>query len=431
MNKTILLQNLGCRLNIAESDAIAAQFLSAGYRLLPQQTRLNDMNPDVVIINPCTVTAQADRKSRNLIRRAKAPIIIATGCYITSEQKSNPIFSDVDYFVDNSRKSKIFDIVEAHISGEIINLESLDQNPFGYFSGIQPLHTRAFIKIQDGCDNHCSFCIIPEVRGNAVSRPVPDIIKEIHKLIELGHVELVLTGVNIGRYQWEKWNFSKLLNAILEIPGEFRIRISSLEPDPIDEQFYELLQNKKLCPHFHICLQSGSDRILLQMRREYQTDQYLEIITRIRHAWNQSNILGNLTTDIIVGFPGETDSDFAQTVSLCEKVNFGHIHTFRFSARSGTRAARLENIVTEKIKLERSKRIRSVSDNGKKYLSKKLSGKLQHVLVEEINNGIATGYCDSFSKVAFPADKTTLKGKLQKVRISSTNTNNSLDGIRA
>ena len=149
MNKTILLQNLGCRLNIAESDAIAAQFLSAGYRLLPQQTRLNDMNPDVVIINTCTVTAQADRKSRNLIRRAKAPIVIATGCYITSEQKSNPIFSDVDYFVDNSRKSKIFDIVEAHIAGEIINIESLDQNPFGYFSGIPPLHTRAFNKIQD------------------------------------------------------------------------------------------------------------------------------------------------------------------------------------------------------------------------------------------------------------------------------------------
>lgn len=240
----------------------------------------------------------------------------------------------------------------------------------------------------------------------------------------------MLTGVNIGRYQWGKWNFSKLLNAILEIPGEFRIRISSLEPDPIDEQFYELLQNKKLCPHFHICLQSGSDRILLQMRREYQTDRYLEIITQIRHAWNQSNIYGNLTTDIIVGFPGETDSDFAQTVLLCEKVNFGHIHTFRFSPRSGTRAARLKNTVPEKTKLERSKKIRSISESGKKDLSKRLSGKLQHVLVEEIHNGIAKGYCDSYFKVAFPADKATLKGKLQKVRISNTNIDNSLYAIR-
>ena len=246
----------------------------------------------------------------------------------------------VDYAVDNARKSQIFDLVTAHLAGEVVDPAALPADPFGYRPGAQPLHTRATIKIQDGCDNFCTFCIIPAVRGRALSRPAPDILDEARRLLDEGHRELVLTGVNIGRYRWADWTFSRLLEELLALPGDYRVRVSSLEPDPLDDRFVELTGHERLCPHLHLCLQSGSDRILLRMRREYDVDGYLGLIDRIRATWRRRGVPAHFTTDVMVGFPGETGDDFARTLAVCETVDFGHIHTFRYcAARRNARRA--------------------------------------------------------------------------------------------
>ena len=344
MPPSIAFTNLGCRLNIAESDALAARFLAAGYRIVGAGE-----SPDVVVVNTCTVTGQADRKSRNALQRAiRLPppradgrtatgvpaggparggdrsaagaaaggaLVVATGCYVTAQGGVTCDFPGVDYAVDNDRKSRIFDLVAAHLAGEVADPAALPADPFGYRPGPQPLHTRATIKIQDGCDNHCTFCIIPAVRGRARSRAAPAILQDARRLLADGHHELVLTGVNIGRYDWCGWSFSRLLQELLELPGDYRIRISSLEPDPLDERFIDLTAHDKLCPHLHLCLQSGSDRVLLRMRREYDVDRYLDLITRIRATWDRRGVPAHFSTDVLVGFPGETDADFDRTLA--------------------------------------------------------------------------------------------------------------------
>ena len=433
MALSIAFVNLGCRLNIAESDALASRFEASGFRIVQP----NEL-PDVVVVNTCTVTSQADRKSRNALQRAvhsigrkeklssnhtemkgrKSPLVIATGCYVTAHTGLISDLPGIDYFVDNSRKSHIFDIVSAHLKGEIVDPLILPPDSFGYQLGLQSLHTRATVKIQDGCDNFCTFCIIPTVRGRAQSRPAPDIIRESLDLINSGYHELVLSGVNIGRYSWDGWGFSKLLEKILSLPGKFRVRVSSLEPDPIDEQFVELVGHEKFCPHLHICLQSGSDRVLFRMRREYDVDRYLALISSIRHTWQKRGLSPNFTTDIIVGFPGETDADFSKTIEICKKIDFGHIHTFRYSSRTGTRASRLPNMVPETVKIQRSLVIRKLAKEGNQRLLERLIGQEQLILVEKQEGNYSIGYGESYVRVRFPIVKHSSIGALQKVRLT-------------
>ena len=308
----------------------------------------------------------------------------------------------VDYAVDNARKSAIFDLVEAHLAGEVVDPAALPADPFGYRPGPQPLHTRATIKIQDGCDNFCTFCIIPAVRGRAQSRPAPAILEEARRLLAAGFRELVLTGVNIGRYDWCGWSFSRLLAELLALPGDYRVRISSLEPDPLDDRFVDLTAHPKLCPHLHLCLQSGSDRVLLRMRREYDVDRYLDLIDRIRASWRHRGVPAHFTTDVMVGFPGETDADFAATLAVCESVDFGHIHTFRYSPREGTRAARLPEAVPEPVKAQRSAQVRALAAAGRRRLAQRLLGREQRVLVEQTDGHLASGYGESYLRVQFP-----------------------------
>ena len=401
MAPTIAFTNLGCRLNIAESDALAARFVAAGYRVV------EDAAADVVVVNTCTVTGQADRKSRNALYRAMRsgarPLVVATGCYVTAQGGVACDLPGVDYAVDNDRKSGIFDLVAAHLAGEVADPAALPADPFGYRPGAQPLHTRATIKIQDGCDNFCTFCIIPAVRGRAQSRSADDILDEARRLLDEGHRELVLTGVNIGRYRWGEWSFSRLLEEMLGLPGDYRVRVSSLEPDPLDDRFVELTGHERLCPHLHLCLQSGSDRVLLRMRREYDVDGYLHLVERIRAAWRRRGVPAHFSTDVMVGFPGETDDDFARTVAVCEAVGFGHIHTFRYSPREGTRAARLPGAVPETIKAERSAAIRALAANGRRRLAQRLTGHRQRVLVEQVDGALATGYGESYLRIRTPA----------------------------
>ena len=427
LRPSIAFTNLGCRLNIAESDALAARFQAAGYRVVASAE-----SPDVVVVNTCTVTGQADRKSRNALRRAarlpaaprgtngsraERPLVVATGCYVDAQGGVACDLPGADYAVDNARKSQIFDLVEAYLAGEVRDPAALPADPFGYQPGPQPLHTRATIKIQDGCDNFCTFCIIPSVRGRAQSRPAPAILQEALRLLDAGHHELVLTGVNIGRYDWCGWGFSRLLEALLGLPGEYRVRVSSLEPDPLDDHFIELTAHDKLCPHLHLCLQSGSDRVLLRMRREYDVDSYLDLIARIRATWQRRGVPAHFSTDVMVGFPGETNADFTQTLAVCQSVDFGHIHTFRYSPRAGTRAARQPQAVPEPIKAQRSTAIRNLAAAGRRRLAERLHGREQWVLVEDVTGGIASGYGESYLRIQFPATDNPAAGELHRVTV--------------
>ena len=430
MAPAIAFTNLGCRLNIAESDALAARFAAAGYRIVGS----NDP-ADVVVVNTCTVTGQADRKSRNAVSRAargaaatgspgarrhQEPrrLVVATGCYVTAQGGVACDLPGVDYAVDNDRKSGIFDLVEAHLAGEVADPAALPADPFGYRPGAQPLHTRATVKVQDGCDNFCTFCIIPAVRGRARSRPAADILDEARRLLDEGHRELVLTGVNIGRYRWDGWNFSRLLEALLELPGDYRVRVSSLEPDPLDDRFVDLTGHERLCPHLHLCLQSGSDRVLLRMRREYDVDGYLDLVDRIGAVWRRRGVPAHFTTDVMVGFPGETGHDFARTVAVCEAVGFGHIHTFRYSPRADTRAARMPGAVPEPVKAERSAAIRALADAGRRRLAQRLTGHRQRVLVEQVDGSLATGYGESYLRIQLPDTGHTRPGEWYPVTVT-------------
>jgi threonylcarbamoyladenosine tRNA methylthiotransferase MtaB len=326
----------------------------------------------------------------------KDALTIVTGCMATNYKEKLNADKKVDYVVDNEHKTSVLSVVEAHFNGETVNPDQFEKDVFNYAPAKETFHTRSFIKIQDGCDNFCTFCIVPKVRGRAISRPANDIFDNIRQVVAFGYKEIVLTGVNLGRYRFENYDFEKLVETILDIPGDFRVRISSIEPDGYSESFFRLFQNPKLTPHMHICLQSGSEDILLKMRRMYTAKEFEEIATKLKTDYPQFN----LTTDIIVGFPGETEEDFERTASLAKKIGFGHVHTFKYSVRKGTRAERIPNHIDEKIKTERSEKIRKLAEESKYNYRKSFVGKTQRVLVEKINKqGFAMGYGEHYIPV--------------------------------
>jgi threonylcarbamoyladenosine tRNA methylthiotransferase MtaB len=243
------------------------------------------------------------------------------------------------------------------------------------------------IKIQDGCDNMCTFCIVPHVRGRALSRPLADVLANIREVCELGFKEIILTGVNIGRYDHDGSNFEALVAQILELPGDFRVRISSIEPDGFGEALFDLLSHPRMTPHMHLCLQSGSNRVLRRMRRMYTLEGYRGMIGEIRGRIPDFNF----TTDVIVGFPGETQEDFNETLRVVKDVGFTHVHTFKYSVREGTRAARMDEQVSDEVKAERSRAIRDVSEDNKRRFYRGMQGKQQRVLVERNLEGEAYG----------------------------------------
>ena len=389
--KRVAFKTLGCRLNQYETDALVTDFSQAGYELVDYNA-----SPDVVIVNTCTVTNQSDQKSRSVIsqtaRKAKNAVVVVTGCMANNFKEKLESQDNITFVVENSRKSSILTLVDAHFSGEIVHPDQLPQDVFRYEPVRKSLHTRSAVKIQDGCDNFCTFCIIPMVRGLATSRPVADVLESVRKTVENGFKELVITGVNIGRYEDGTVRFEDLLAKILEIPGDFRIRISSLEPDGFGDDFVKLFANPKLMPHLHLCLQSGSDKTLLRMRRMYDVAQFRKTITKFRTVYPDFNF----TTDIIVGFPGETEEEFQQTLDAVNEFNFSHIHTFKYSVRKGTRAERLENQVGEKIKNQRSLKVRDLSVENKMRYFNSFIGQTQEVLIEKITQGIANGYGQNY-----------------------------------
>jgi len=392
--KKVAFKTLGCRLNIFETDSIVSQFSSNGYDIVD----FND-EADVYIINTCTVTNQSDHKSRQEISRSnkknKDAITVVTGCMATNYKDKLSEKEDIDYVIDNDHKTSVFSIVDAHTKGEIVAPEKYEKDLFGYEAAKDTFHTRSFIKIQDGCNQFCTYCIIPKVRGRATSRPVDEVINNIKKVVEYGFKEVVLTGVNLGRYEYEGIDFEALVEKILNIPGDFRIRISSIEPDGYSESFFRLFENPKLTPHMHICLQSGSENILKRMRRMYTADEFASLIERVRNKYPEFNV----TTDIIVGFPGETEEEFQETLNFIKKVKFGHIHTFKYSLRKGTRAERFPEHIPDKIKTTRSEIIRKTSELHRFEYRKNFVGKQQTVLVEKVEDGFAFGHGENYIPV--------------------------------
>jgi len=396
--KKVAFKTLGCRLNQYETDALVTDFDNAGYQLVDF-----DGSPDVVVVNTCTVTNQSDQKSRTVIsqaaRKNKNAVVVVTGCMANNFKDKLESQDNITFVVENNRKSSVLALVDAHFSGEILHPNQLPQDVFRYEPVQRSLHTRSAVKIQDGCDNFCTFCIIPMVRGRAVSRPVVEVLESVRKTIENGFKEIVITGVNIGRYEDGDARFEDLLAKVLDVPGDFRVRISSLEPDGFGDRFVELFSHPKLMPHLHLCLQSGSDKTLLRMRRMYDAEKFRKTISRFRSIYPDFNF----TTDIIVGFPGETEDEFQQTINAVKEFNFSHVHTFKYSVRRGTRAERLENHIPEKVKNARSLRIRELSEENKQRFFESFIGKSQEVLIEKITQGIANGYGQNYIPVRFKA----------------------------
>ena len=414
MKRKVAFKTLGCRLNQFETDSLVTDFHKAGYEIVAF-----DEKADVYIINTCTVTNQGDRKSKYAINQAARSscddsIVVVAGCMVTSKKEYLENRKDITYVVDNKTKSSVFPLVDSHFKGELIHPSGLKQDTFNYTVVEKGFHTRSAIKIQDGCDNFCTFCIVPKVRGRAISRPVNDILENIQKSVAMGNKEMVLTGVNISRYDFEGVRFDDLVEKILDLPGEFRVRISSIEPEGFTEKFIGLFENPKLCRHLHLCLQSGSDKVLMRMRRFYNIEQFMDIIRKFRSRYKHFNF----TTDVIVGFPGETEEEFQDTYRFIQEVEFSHIHTFKYSRRTGTRADRLPEQIGEKIKNERSKKIREIADKMKIEYRKQFIGKEQTLLVERNKSkGGARGYGEHFIPIVVKG-KQLEPNEFFKVRIT-------------
>lgn len=394
MTPRIAFKTLGCRLNQFETDALISTFHKHGYTIVPFREEA-----DYYVVNTCTVTNQSDHKSRNMInqavRRNKDAKVIVTGCMANHFKEQLRSQEEITYVVDNEHKHSVVSLVEAHEQGEILDPDQMPAARFGFGLTDGAFHTRSLIKIQDGCDNYCTFCIIPRVRGRAVSRPLEAILENVRKEVEAGFREIVITGVNIGRYQYHGDTFEDVVEKILEVPGNFRVRISSIEPEGFGEKLFRLFDHPKLTPHLHLCLQSGSDEVLRRMRRMYTVSDFMEIVRTLQTRYPGFNF----TTDIIVGFPGETEQDFQQTVKIAREAAFSHIHTFKYSKRSGTRAARMEDQIPERVKTERSRIIREISLENKRRFYTDITGTTEQVLIEKSGKNYSEGYGDHYIPV--------------------------------
>ncbi len=398
MPKKIAFKTLGCRLNQYETDSLVSQFKQNNYQIVDF-----NQDADAYIVNTCTVTNSGDKRSRqaynNVLKRNNDAQLVVTGCMATQFKEKLENENKINFVVDNDRKAQIFDLIDSYFKNEIYQLNEQERSVFSFLPAKETFHTRSMIKIQDGCDNFCTYCIVPSVRGRAISRPENEIIDNINKVLDFGYKEIVLTGVNITRYEYKELAFDDLIEKILAIPRDFRLRISSVEPEGFTEKFYSLLKNPKLAPHLHLCIQSGSDKILQQMRRFYTVNEFKAITNNIRKQIPNFNI----TTDVIVGFPSENDKDFDDTLQTIEEIGFTHIHTFKYSVRNKTKAARMSEQVDAKVKTARSESVRLLAEKIKRKYRSGFIGKEQILLIERIENDIARGYGQHYIPIKIKA----------------------------
>lgn len=382
---------LGCKVNTYESEFIISLFKNRGYEIVSF-----DDDPDIYIINTCTVTNNSDRKDRKIINsiKNKNACKVVCGCFV--ESAKNYDFEGIDVVIGNYNKSNIVDLVEEYLKTkkQIIAKDNIMSVPFEDMEiNHVETRTRAFVKIQDGCENYCAYCIIPFVRGRCRSKDKDTVIREITNLVNNGYKEIVLTGIHTGNYGVDLGiKFSDLLEEILDIVGLKRLRISSIEITELDEKFFELLKNPVLCNHLHIPLQSGSDNILKLMNRKYTKEEFKKIIDKIRFIRPDISI----TTDVIVGFPMETECDFEECLDFVKEIGFSKVHVFPYSKRDGTKAARMSGHIDGNTKKERARRLLKLSyELEKKYYESQL-GKTEYVLIEQIQNGYGYGHSTNY-----------------------------------
>ncbi len=403
----VAFHTLGCKVNQYETQAIREQFRKAGH-----ETRQEDDFADVYIVNTCTVTNLADRKSRQFIRKAKKrnpnAVIAVTGCYAQTKPDEVCEIDGVEIVIGTNEKNNVLRKVEEYMQNHGASIvvrdyrELTDYEELGVIEAMES-RNRAFVKIEEGCDRFCSYCIIPFARGKVRSRSEESVLDEVKSLVGKGYGEIVLTGINTALYGKERGGLeiADLLKEIDGIPGDFRVRLSSLEPTVIDADYIKkLLECKKLCHHIHLSVQSGSDKVLREMNRKYDRKDYLNIVDALR-AFDS---LYGITTDMIVGFPGETEEEFQDSVRMIEEAQFSRVHAFKYSQRTGTAAAARCDEVGGVVKNRRIERLIEAAEQEREKFNKKNIGMVCRVLTERNENGYITGYSDNYIKVYIPED---------------------------
>ena len=384
--KTVAPLTLGCKVNQYETDGMIELLKEAGMTAVSFEEKA-----DVYLINTCSVTNMADKKSRQMIHRAKKlnpdAVVIAAGCYVQAARDKLMEDDRISIIIGNNKKKDIVRILEDYLQAGVTDEGMLDisaekeYEPLTINSTLE--HTRAYVKIQDGCNQFCSYCIIPYVRGRIRSRDIASIIEEVKRLALTGVKEIVLTGIHISSYGKDKENevgLADVIDAISKIESIKRIRLGSLEPGIITDEFIDrIVDNEKVCPHFHLSLQSGCNTVLKRMNRKYTCEEYFEKCEMLRKAFDRPA----LTTDVIVGFPGETEEEFRETVDYLTKLNLYEMHIFKFSPRQGTVAAGMKDQVAPEIKNQRSDVLLALSEKNKQAYEASFRGENLDVLVEE------------------------------------------------
>ena len=437
--KKAALHNLGCKVNAYETEAMQQLLEQAGYEIVPFEEKA-----DVYIVNTCTVTNIADRKSRQMLHRARKmnpeAVVVAAGCYVQAKggQEADPC---IDIVIGNNHKKDLVRILKeyeenrekdraggngreragARAAGEIGDINRTKEYESLHLTRTGE-HTRAYIKVQDGCNQFCTYCIIPYARGRVRSREMQDVVREVRTLADNGYQEVVLTGIHLSSYGIDfdgQRHLSDLIRAVHEIEGIRRIRLGSLEPGIVTEEFAgTLAAMPKICPHFHLSLQSGCDATLKRMNRRYTSEEYYEKCRILRKYFDDPA----LTTDVIVGFPGETEEDFQASFDFVDKVDFYETHIFKYSKREGTKAASMPDQVDEQVKAERSARLIALGEKKRKAYEERFIGKTVEVLVEEdaVIDGkkVQTGHTKEYIKIALDAQE-NLRNCIVNVQIDN------------
>ena len=426
--KKVAFITLGCKVNQYETNAMTQQLIDEGYEIIETTEKA-----DIYIVNTCTVTNMSDRKSRQMLRRVKMlnpeALVIACGCYVQVAKEEIEKMEEIDIALGNNEKKEIVKYIEEWQDKQLKNSKLADvmkQREFVDFGDVVYTEkTRAVIKIQDGCDRFCSYCIIPYARGRVRSRKPESILSEVNQIAKKGIKEVVITGIHIASYGKdfkETYQLIDLLEEMNQIEGIQRIRLGSLEPLLITENFLQRLSKlEKICHHFHLSLQSGCDETLKRMNRRYTTNQFREIVQLLRNTYNDVM----LTTDIIVGFPGETDEEFEITKNFLKEINFYKMHIFKYSPRKGTKAAQMKNQILGDKKEERSSILMAMSDENQKRYNESYIEKEIEVLFEEDKQGIYKGHTANYI-LAYCKTNQKIDNQIVKVKCLNTETDHIL-----
>ena len=421
--KKAALHNLGCKVNAYETEAMQQMLEEAGYEIVPFSEKA-----DVYVINTCSVTNMADRKSRQMLHRAKKrnpdAAVVAAGCYVQTKEDEAKCDEAIDILIGNNQKKELVERLDAFFAGRGEKVEAVvdinhEKQAFEELTLDHAAeHTRAFIKVQDGCNQFCSYCIIPYARGRVRSKSLEDLKAELIQVAANGYREVVLVGINLSAYGLdEDFDLADAVECACSVDGIDRVRLGSIEPERMDkEMIARLAAQPKFCPQFHLSLQSGCDNTLKAMNRHYNCSEYAEIVTNLRNAFENSS----MTTDVMVGFAGETEEDFNASLKFVKSIGFAKVHIFPYSRRKGTVADKAPNQIDPQIKEQRAKIMEQVCDETRREFLKEQVGLCESVLVERLRHGYLEGYTKNYTPVHINSEDTSLCGKIIDVKITKS-----------